>query len=948
MDSEPTDRPPNAIEGLHNLVSGLSLQSPIYSGDVSPVPAPEMTPTTSSGSSTSAPAPHLTLFNTPSRSIFTSGPPTSSVSSNTAQASMSASALSAQPISSSGVSRKNAFFPQITSSTSKRARLTPRAENGVDESTLQYGPSSIGQRPASSPSALTKLFAATSLSPPLRRSPQNNSPFGGTYVRAPHEMLQLPQHIYTRGFLDGRHSDITIKAFSSTYKLHRILLDRSPYFSSALSEPWFESSATEITLYPEDTDQNITKEAFELALKRLYGCVNTDEEDREAIGIVATGCWLEMIDLVESAVESILRQMGPSTLSHIIQFATSNYYGRHGDRLLQSAKAMLHREGWEMHLSFWDGIDSNVVCEIVGGDGFFVPGEWERWRLAKRLLDRRLRAVATQLGIFNASGSQEKVKTKDCSTSNTPEDNICPHAGYRNSIAAEARFKRNPGSEDRWYQVYSHPEVVPLLVLLDEGIHYPHLTFEQLQFLSKQRDAAGRKVTPDVVINNALWMSMELRQRVLNCQDAQAEIGLKTLCGKREFTTKHKASPSAPMRKTPSEQNEPETLVSASNDWTKTPIHPYQDEHVNPFSTETWRSDGKPRRFWIPNMDSTSVMGDSSEAATSLASNANNASRDKRSAQTRHPTTNEQHTAESFNPADDAQSAQTPLPKQPSTPRSTSGDSTMKQYYTKYPPFRFSAEFPNPRLLKEKKRVYSRTVWYAGSMWNIYIQKVRSTKNVQLGVYLHRAREEKSGDLIYGPSLGVPVTHGSVDERIGHLEREMLMRRTERRARRQQQYEAQLDDQEDTSSGNDGNNTVLTGTTAVGGTNAVVNGIISDVRKASQSPTLTLSSIPNQPYDPNAYEEEEFDKLIPPDISVTVPAMPPYLDTRPTVKTYFKIYLPSKGGKMLSIYESAPDRFNFSQSWGWKSSTLILDGGMEEALTGRNGRLRFMVTLGHV
>lgn len=31
---------------------------------------------------------------------------------------------------------------------------------------------------------------------------------------------------------------------------------------------------------------------------------------------------------------------------------------------------------------------------------------------------------------------------------------------------------------------------------------------------------------------------------------------------------------------------------------------------------------------------------------------------------------------------------------------------------------------------------------------------------------------------------------------------------------------------------------------------------------------------------------------------------------------------------MLSVYESAPDRFNFSQSWGWKSSTLMLDEGM--------------------
>ena len=30
----------------------------------------------------------------------------------------------------------------------------------------------------------------------------------------------------------------------------------------------------------------------------------------------------------------------------------------------------------------------------------------------------------------------------------------------------------------------------------------------------------------------------------------------------------------------------------------------------------------------------------------------------------------------------------------------------------------------------------------------------------------------------------------------------------------------------------------------------------------------------------------------------------------------------------MSVYESAPDKFNFSQSWGWKSSTLMLDDGM--------------------
>lgn len=115
--------------------------------------------------------------------------------------------------------------------------------------------------------------------------------------------------------------------------------------------------------------------------------------------------------------------------------------------------------------------------------------------------------------------------------------------------------------------------------------------------------------------------------------------------------------------------------------------------------------------------------------------------------------------------------------------------------------------------------------------------------------------------------------------------------------------------------------------------------------------------------------------------SASKPALPPYVDARPTIKTYFKIYSPSRGGRMLSVYESAPDRFNFSQSWGWKSSTLMLDDGMMSGDEGEqqvgvldmppdgtdagagavpaaareggstkagDGRLRFMVVIGNI
>ena len=118
----------------------------------------------------------------------------------------------------------------------------------------------------------------------------------------------LPGHLFTRGFVQGRHSDISIQAFGNTYHLHRLLLDRAPFFSSALSEPWLESTAKELTLNPSDIDPNISQDSFELALKRLYGIVNTVDQDKEAMGLFATACWLEMTDLVDSAIDSLLRE----------------------------------------------------------------------------------------------------------------------------------------------------------------------------------------------------------------------------------------------------------------------------------------------------------------------------------------------------------------------------------------------------------------------------------------------------------------------------------------------------------------------------------------------------------------------------------------------------------------------------------------------------------------
>lgn len=704
-------------------------------------------------------------------------------------------------------------------------------------------------------------------------------------------------------------------AFGTRYALHRLLLDRAPFFSSALSEPWFESSSKEIDLHPDDIDSNITQAAFELALKRLYGCNITTEEDKEAVGLFATGCWLEMADLIDSSVTSILRQMSPIKLAPLIRLVTTNYYGKPGDRILASAKAMLCREGWEMPLRYWDGISGEIAREIIGGDGFFIHSEWERWVLAKRILDRRLKLRAIEAGLLDSNGRHKHALPETMNFLAIRFDTV-----YRKNSSFGGRSA--PPAYDPWLGLYTSPDIAALLVLLDEGIHYVHLSFEQLQNIRNQRDVLGLPVMPEKVISNALWMSMELRQKILNANESDMELGLSQVS---EDLSGEDISNTADVGKASNAGND----VPPSGKGKQVDLDTDENEDEE-MESGSWDGNGKPRKFWIPNTDSTSVMGGNPDSVITTTNG-------HRSYTTRHFS----RLSASIDPQDVqwASDFTASVHDRPLTPgRSVPPEPTSPISFTHYPPFRFAAEFPNPRNLKEKKRVYSRTVWYAGSLWNVYIQKVETTKNTQLGVYLHRAKEKEEHS-------------SSVDERIGQVE--MLMRRNERTQHRMR-MEPRTEAEDDTgaSSGDPDITLVADPNNGPSRATAISSLLRGDgIMKASQTPgTFTFADLPNRTYNTSAIGSEDDNEDIS-DASKKPKAatLPPYIDGRPSIKTYFKIYSPSRGGRMLSVYESAPDKFNFSQSWGWKSSTMILDDGLlgyEEGARSKDNRLRFMVVIG--
>lgn len=816
---------------------------------------------------------------------------------------------------------RSLHYQSLSQSAPHKSRI-PRAEKDIDDPSITVDRTDIAdRRGTSTPTALTRLFAAPEATPIVsRHSSYIRTSSGTAYTRASSaDAAPLPNHLYTQGLLGGKHSDIAVHAFGTRYALHRLLLDRAPFFSSALSEPWFESTSKEITLHPDDIDSNITQAAFELALKRLYGCHVAAEEDKEAVGLFATGCWLEMADLIDASVTAILRHLSPPKLGPLIRLVTSNYYGKPGDRILSSAKAMLCREGWEMPIQYWDGVSGEITREIIGGDGFFCPGEWERWLVAKRVFDRKLKTCATEAGLLE---SNRKLKRPPPDTMNFLA--IRFDTVYRKTSSFSGR--PTPESNDAWLALYTSPDISALLVLLDEGIHYVHLSFEQLQKIRVQRDILGLPLMPEKVINDALWMQMELRQRVVNAPELDLELGL--------------THPSDEPEEDDADDDGDAVEASTSNGKGKERDTGAVDdqEEDDEMESGSWDGNGKPRKFWIPNLDSTSVMGGNPDNATYPTPSSNRPYISRLSA--------------SIDPVDVqwASDFTASANERPTTSERTDGLPPIS--YTNYPPFRFAAEFPNPRQLKEKKRVYSRTVWYAGSLWNVYIQKVETTKNTQLGVYLHRAKEKEGHDEHHHAS--------SVDERISQVE--MLMHHNTSNHRRRRDT---LD--EDTSNSSADPDSTLVPPEQPSRATTISNLLRGNTSNNSESSSLTKSSPhPTPLYTPSPINDDDDDAGYQNRESAktnnSVPTLPAYIDGRPTIKTYFKIYSPSKGGRMLSVYESAPDLFNFSQSWGWKSSTMVLDDGLcgydgnsgeSNAAAGGSGcggrreeRLRFMVVIG--
>lgn len=207
----------------------------------------------------------------------------------------------------------------------------------------------------------------------------------------------------------------------------------------------------------------------------------------------------------------------------------------------------------------------------------------------------------------------------------------------------------------------------------------------------------------------------------------------------------------------------------------------------------------------------------------------------------------------------------------------SSGSADLARWVS-YPPYRFAVEFWDVDSLREKSHLYSRTIWYAGSMFNVFVQMFRKkTQGPQLGIYLHR---QSSVDPV--PPLSVPAgQHLATDTPIDN--------RTNARN-------------------------------------------LSSPSSATLLPTFPMqyspsglpmlpSPRPDTPVQGSPSNSAFSGSGLPATGPPTVPHQP-YRDPRAQVSAYFAMSCASVIGSSVTRFTSNPDDFSISQSWGWRSSSL--------------------------
>ena len=198
--------------------------------------------------------------------------------------------------------------------------------------------------------------------------------------------------------------------------------------------------------------------------------------EADALNILATASFLDMTDLMEEALAVLQGMLSVQNVAELIQFARGDqYYGHVNEQLYESCRALLCRDGYELEPEKWLDIPTTFLAEVARCDAFYTPGELNRYTFLKEM-------YAIRENYFEAADSPKELQ-------------------------------------------HHNPQPIQDVI---NGLHFMHLTFEELQSIVDDATSAGTTFVSRDVIQNALWNSMTLRSKIVNSPPSATSLSLTT------------------------------------------------------------------------------------------------------------------------------------------------------------------------------------------------------------------------------------------------------------------------------------------------------------------------------------------------------------------------------------------------------------------------------------
>lgn len=842
----------------------------------------------------------------------------------------------------------------------------------------------------------------------------------------PSSDASLPDFLYHTCLLRGEKYDVVIRVFGQEYKLHKLVLSRCWYFESLFSVNWegregfynngdtnnnssnHKNTSNKIPTYTLhiDQDPHLTKEAFDLTLSHLYGHDDFNLYSTNALFLFAMSSFLNLTSLLDICVNSIVAQISEKNVVKVLNLFEGREYGEGGTKVVEAAKNFLCAEGYEKlgiageksigkkvekeeddedghEEGGWASLPVSVVAEVIASDAFYVPSEWERCLFLINLINWKF----------------EQTK-KDVKQGNE-------HCGRQNGNKRSGK-QYIQKVDNRKSQILD--DIAVLQMVLNRDIRYCHMTFQQLEYLQALNDSKIKEVGKGKpgqrkriqhslihkeTLREAVWMQTKLRSKVLGCRANEKELGLVEDNFIHEDVKDYDEYHDADTIGIEEVNEEQEKRVR--KEWGEGVNEQKDDsEDYDKFSQS---SSEKVYNYDTQPPSKSSDIDEHKNANSDLTSEDDD---DGNSGDDEYGYDEEEEEEELFFPV-------------PST------DETLDSHYdrysqpshpvtkvTRFPPFRFAVKFDKHELAmlgdsgenngsynnnnngngnnnengenaSDKagvgNKVYSKTFWYAGTYWNVYIQKVAYRHKHQLGVYVHRASCAGVGS---GKGNGSNGGDGELSDMLGKLRIGDPINGTENTV-------------------HNGNGTarptmdisLLMANHGVYESESFFDALEASYVPANSSsnnsPNINSSSTtnPNNSHSNsnssvNGISGNNYNKID----HLLEPEFPDYTDGRRKLSAFFEIYTPSRktisskkndsssqNGPTNSIisnslhsastysnltcFSSTPVNFSVSQSWGWKSARLYakteeLKKGNGDRNNDSNEGLKFMISIGLV